>query len=119
MSDAANESHRIPPMQVAVTIVNRGQSSKVIAAARAGGAEGGTVLLGRGTGIHERKKLLGISIEPEKDIVLTLAPEKIMSRVVDHIVEACDLDKPATGICFVLPTLDVRGIHHHFDLNGD
>jgi nitrogen regulatory protein PII len=102
-------------MQLIVSVVNRGNGEDVIRAAREAGAEGSTVLLGRGTGIHERKQLLGIPIQPEKDMVLTLTPERITQQVVDAIVSRCDLDRPATGICFVLPVIDVRGINHHFE----
>jgi nitrogen regulatory protein P-II 1 len=35
-------------------------------------AQGGTVLFGRGAGINEQEKIFGMSIEPEKEIVLTL-----------------------------------------------
>lgn len=108
------EKSPVPPMQLAVTIVDRGYSSSVIDAARRAGAEGGTVLSGRGTGIHEKKRLLGIAIQPEKDVVLTLAPVRIIDKVVDEIVSECGLDKPATGICFVVPIDRVTGINHHF-----
>ena len=105
----------IPPMLLSVTVVDRGNGASVVRAAREAGAEGATTLLGAGTGIHETRKLLGIPIQPEKDVVLILAPQTIMSRVVDAIEALCDLDKPATGVSFVLPVLDVRGIHHHFE----
>jgi nitrogen regulatory protein P-II 1 len=111
----AQETEQVPPMQLVVTIVDRGYSSSVIAAARRAGAEGGTVMSGRGTGIHEKKKLLGIPIQPEKDIVFTLAPVRIIDAVVKAIVAECSLDQPATGICFVLPVDQVHGINHHFE----
>ena len=53
-----------------VTIVNKGDSERVVEASRKSGAEGGTILSGRGTGIHERAKLFGLTIEPEKDCLL-------------------------------------------------
>jgi len=115
-SDASTTpSGGIPPMHLSVTVIDRGNGASVIRAAREAGAEGATTLLGAGTGIHETKKLLGIPIQPEKDVVLILAPQEIMPRVVDAIESLCDLDKPATGVSFVVPVLDVRGIHHHFE----
>lgn len=95
-----------------VTIVKKGCCEKVIAAARLAGAEGATIIPARGTGIHEQKKLLGIPIEPEKDIVLTIVPEKISDQVLQAIIKAGNLEKPATGIAFVLDLKKVSGVVH-------
>ena len=53
--------------ELIVTIVKRGWSHTVVDAARKAGAEGATILFGRGSGINEVKTLLGITIEPERD----------------------------------------------------
>jgi nitrogen regulatory protein PII len=95
-----------------VTIVRRGWSERVISASKQAGAEGGTVIFGRGTGIHEQKMLLGIPIEPEKEIVLTVVPESIAGEVLDAIIAAVDLEKPGHGICFVMELKRVEGIAH-------
>lgn len=58
--------------QLIVTIVKKGWAEKIVNAARKAGARGGTIFHGRGVGVHETKKLLGIPIEPEKEIILTL-----------------------------------------------
>ena len=55
-----------------VTIVNRGFSDYVVDTAREAGATGATIITGRGTSIHETDKFLGISIQPEKELVLVL-----------------------------------------------
>src|SRR5690554_5478867 len=89
--------------ELIVTIVRRGWSEPVIAAARRAGAEGGTILLGRGTGIHEVKTLLGIAIEPEKEIVLTVVAAARTDAVLDAIVAAAELDQPGMGLAFVIP----------------
>ncbi len=41
-----------------VTIVKKGWGDEVIKASRKAGAQGGTILFGRGTGIHENKTSL-------------------------------------------------------------
>lgn len=103
-------------LELIVTIIPKGQSDKVVAASKRAGAEGGTILYGRGTGIHEHKKLFGLSIEPEKEIVLTLVPEGKTDDVLEAIVEAGQLDKPGTGIGFVLDARKIVGINHLIDL---
>ena len=56
-----------------VTIVRKGWGNTVLEASVKAGAQGGTVLFGRGAGINEQEKILGIPIEPEKEILLTIA----------------------------------------------
>nr|MBP9943015.1 P-II family nitrogen regulator [Desulfomicrobium sp.] len=51
-----------------VTIVNKGHSEPVVEASRKAGAEGGTIIFGRGTGIREVKSIMGLAIDPEKEI---------------------------------------------------
>lgn len=95
-----------------VTIVDKGRCEVVIRASKDAGAEGGTIIPGRGTGIHETKKLWGIPIEPEKDIVLTIVPQANTSRILAAIVAAAELNKPGAGIAFVVDLKSVVGICH-------
>lgn len=95
-----------------VAIVPQGTSSPLVAAAKGAGAEGATILRGRGTGLHEGTKFLGIPIEPEKDVVLVLVPFGEAEGVLEAIVEAGELDQPGKGIVFVLDVPHVAGIVH-------
>jgi nitrogen regulatory protein PII len=95
-----------------VTVVEKGRSDPVVAAAKAAGAEGGTIIFGRGTGIREFQSFMGIRIEPEKEIVLILIKSEISLRVLEAIVTAGNLEKPGTGIAFILPVTGVAGICH-------
>lgn len=98
--------------QLIVTIVNRGKCGMVIDSSREAGAEGGTIITGRGSGIHEKAKLFSFTIEPEKDIVLTLVPIDRAEKVLDAIVNASNLNEPGNGIAFVIDVEDVTGINH-------
>ncbi|HON42013.1 MAG TPA: P-II family nitrogen regulator [Bacillota bacterium] len=95
-----------------VTIINKGWADEIVEAARSAGAEGGTVLYGRGTGVHERKSFFGILIEPEKEVVLTLIPRERTQSVLQAIIKAGQLERPGTGIAFVLDVSQVAGIIH-------
>lgn len=95
-----------------VTIVNRGSSEKIIKASKEAGAEGGTIIFGRGTGIHEDKTLLGIPIEPEKEIILTAVPKEKTESVLSAIIKAGELNRPSTGIAFVIELKKIEGICH-------
>lgn len=98
--------------QLIVTIVNRGQCGTVVDSSREAGAEGGTIITGRGSGVHEKAKLFSFTIEPEKDIVLTLVPIERTEKVLEAIVKASELNEPGNGIAFVLDVEDVTGINH-------
>lgn len=95
-----------------VTIVPKGKAEAVVEATHAAGAEGGTVMYGRGTGIHERQRIFNIPIEPEKEIVLTLVPADLTDSVCKAITDATDLEKPGHGIAFVIDVKSVMGIVH-------
>lgn len=95
-----------------VTIVNKGFSEDVVEAAKAAGAEGGTIINGRGKGIHENAKLFGLSIEPEKEIVLTLIDKAKTVQVLSAISDAVELNKPSKGIAFVINVEKTVGICH-------
>lgn len=95
-----------------VTIVRKGWGETVLEASTKAGAHGGTILYGRGSGIHEKQTLLGIPIEPEKEIVLTVTYSHKNDTILEEIVRATDLGKPGMGIAFVVPVSRVVGVAH-------
>lgn len=95
-----------------VTIVRKGWGDKVLEASMKAGADGGTILMGRGVGVHERQKILGIPIEPEKEIVLSVTDPDRNEAILQEIVQACELEKPGAGIAFVVPVERVVGASH-------
>jgi nitrogen regulatory protein P-II 1 len=97
-----------------VTIVKKGWGDDVIKASRKAGAQGGTIVFGRGTGIHENKSILGLMIEPEKEIVLTIAESNMVDNILEFITQAVKLDEPGTGVGFVVPIEKLFGISHLF-----
>lgn len=102
----------MPDLSLIVTIVRKGWGGKVLEASVRAGAHGGTIMFGRGSGVHEHQKLLGIPIEPEKEIVLTVTYADQSEAILKEILEAADLCKPGTGIAFVLPVSKVAGVAH-------
>lgn len=95
-----------------VTIVPKGWGETVLEASIKAGAEGGTIMLGRGVGVRETQKILGISIEPEKEIVLSVTYPDKKDAILDEIVRSADLGKPGRGIAFVVPIEKVVGVCH-------
>lgn len=95
-----------------VSIVRKGWGSTVLEASVKAGARGGTVVFGRGAGIHEREKIFGMSIEPEKELVLTLTYRERVQTILDEIVRAAELNETGKGIAFVVPVEAVVGVAH-------
>lgn len=95
-----------------VTIVKKGMASKVVKASKEAGAEGGTIMMGRGTGIHEIKKLFSIPVDPEKEVIFTLIEEEQLEKVMNAVITASKLDRPGYGIAFVLDVKRIMGCVH-------
>ena len=95
-----------------VSVVRKGWGSTVLEASVKAGARGGTVLMGRGAGINEQEKIFGMAIEPEKEIILTVAYQDQVERILDEIVKAAGLNETGKGIAFVLPVDKIVGIAH-------
>lgn len=112
MSAREADSRTDDAYELIVTIVNRGDIELAIEASRGAGAEGGTIVCGRGTGVHEHAKLFGITLEPEKELLLTLVERRMTRQVLEAIIAATELDKPGKGIAFVLGVKRVAGISH-------
>jgi nitrogen regulatory protein PII len=95
-----------------VTIVNKGRAGKIVDATHLAGASGGTIIPGHGTAV---RLLLGIKIEPEKEILLTIVTADKAKKVFDTIVEVADLNRPHSGIVFCLSVDQVAGIQNGVD----
>ncbi len=95
-----------------MAILPKGTAGEVMDAAREFGAEGGTILLARGTGVHEARRFFGISVSSERELLLVLVEPEKVKGVLDAVVEAGRLDEPAKGIAFVLSVDEVTGIVH-------
>ncbi len=96
--------------ELILTIVNRGGFEAVKEAAKAAGARGGTLLHGLGLGGEEAAKFLGISIQPEKDIVLIVVGKDDREQVMQNIMEAAGILTENRGICFSLPVDTALGL---------
>ncbi len=95
-----------------VTIVKKGMASKVVKASKEAGAEGGTIMMGRGTGIHEIKKVFSIPVDPEKEVIFTLILEEQLEQVMRAVIAVSRLDQPGHGIAFVLDVSRIIGCVH-------
>ncbi len=94
-----------------LTIVEIGLAQDVIDIAAKAGSTGATVINARGSGIHEHEKFFGMTIEPEKEVVIIIALKHKVQAIVDAIRTSMDIDQPGKGIIFTMDVNRVTGIY--------
>lgn len=94
-----------------ITIVLEGHLEQVMNAAKKMGANGGTVIRGRGLGNKEAIKLFGFEIEPGRELVLNVVEEDIKNKVMEEITNQVGLKTPGKGICISLPVDSAVGFN--------
>lgn len=104
--------------ELIVTIVNRGFADEVMFAAKKAGARGGTIVNARGTGAQEQKSFFGSVIEPEKEMVLIIAPKEDRAAIMEAVGRDAGLSHEGMGICFSLPVDAAVGIAESRDRAG-
>ncbi len=83
-------------------IVNAGFSSEVVEIARRVGSTGATIINARGS-VAKPKSILGITIDTEKEIVLTVVEKEIAVKIMEQVKEKAGVGTAAHGLCFFLP----------------
>ena len=99
-----------PKHELIITIVDRGGFEAVKEASKAAGARGGTLLHGLGLGGEEAAKFLGISIQPEKDIVLIVVESEDREKIMQTILDKAGIRTDYRGICFSMPVDSALGL---------
>ncbi len=96
--------------ELIVLIVSEGYAMQAMDAAKRVGANGGTLIKGIGLGSQEATKFLGITIEPEKDVVLIITEQEEKRKVMEEITKEVGLSHEGRGICFSIPVDNVVGL---------
>ncbi|MDR2828379.1 MAG: hypothetical protein LBV51_03060 [Acholeplasmatales bacterium] len=88
--------------KVVFVVVNAGFTDEALDIIREAGATGATIISGRGS-TKDAVNLLGISIEPEKEIIVSLASEATAKNIVSLIQQEVGAKTNANGVCFIMP----------------
>lgn len=83
-------------------IVNDGHADDVMNQARKAGAKGGTILTARGTASEEDVKFFGITLVPEKEVLMIVAEKGAEDAILDAIRTVPVLAEPGGGIVYSL-----------------
>jgi len=95
--------------ELIVSVVKKGQSDKIVRASREAGATGGTIIYGRGSSLYGNNSVMGVDIQSEKEVILTLVESASKTQIMKKICKASGLDCGKEGIIFSLPVKDILG----------
>ena len=96
--------------EVIFAIVNAGYAEEAMDVAREQGVRGGTILNARGVAREKEAAFFGITIDPEKDILMMVVEKDIRDNVLNALYKEMGMAKKAKGIAFSLPVSDVAGL---------
>ncbi len=83
-------------------IVNAGFSSEIVDITREMGAGGATILNARGSAANPQT-ILGITIDTEKEIVLSVVEKEVAIKIMHAVKERAGVGTNAHGLCFYMP----------------
>ena len=78
-------------------------------AAKKAGAKG-VPFLARGTGSHEAKTFLGLTIESGREILMIVTSSEDTDQILKAVIESGRLTDPGSGIAFVVKGVEVYGL---------
>lgn len=82
-----NDMHSAQKSENSLILVtsNRGSSDSIMETAKKAGARGGTVLRARWSGTEELEQSYGLTLSPEKEILIIVVPTEIRNAVMENI----------------------------------
>lgn len=92
------------------SIMDAGISSTIMEAAKEAGCKGGTVIKARSLYTEEIKKIFGMTLQQEKEILLILVPVDLKLPVMEAISKRLLTETGEHGIVFSLPAHDTMGL---------
>ena len=96
--------------EVIYAIVNAGFADQAMVAAREAGARGGTIVHARGSSNIGVDKKYGLTMTPEKEILMIITNVKQRDAIVNAIYTASIKENNHKGIVFSLPIEAIAGL---------
>jgi len=90
-------------------VVNAGFAEQVVEYIRTKGSTGATIINARGISTLQ-KEIMGISVDTEKEIVLTVIESEKADIIMDAIRKNSSFKTDAHGICFTVPVTRAVGL---------
>ena len=109
-SKGVEEMNATGKSQLIAIIVNQGLAEDAMAAARKAGARGGTILDGTGTAKEDDATFFGVSLVPEKEILLIHVEADKADAVYEAVRSLPCFKEKGVGIVFRMPVEDFASL---------
>lgn len=93
-----------------LAICNSGNADEIMVTAKSAGARGGTIIHARGSAEKDVEHFLGITIQPEKDVIMIIVDEETKAPIMQAISKKHGVGTKSHAITISLPVDDVVGI---------
>lgn len=93
-----------------LSICNDGNADEIMETAKSAGARGGTIIHARGSAQKDAEHFLGITIQPEKEIIMIIVDDKGKNMIMEAINTKHGVGTKSHAITFSLPVDDIVGI---------
>ena len=93
------DTETTPTHRSLLVIVEKGAAKRVIAAAEAAGAPGGTIIQGRGLGVHDTARLFG-----------RIAPKAQVDALISEVFQQLEMDQPGNGVILLQDVSHALGL---------
>lgn len=105
-------------MKALYIVVNAGFAEDIVELLCSKGAAGATIINARGISSFH-KEIMGISIDTEKEIILTLTDNETADKIMEFIKQNTGFRSAAHGICFALPVAKTIGLSQNIFKSPD
>lgn len=92
-------------------ICNHGFAYEAMNEARKAGARGGTIMHGRSSVSTEKQKFFGITVHPEKDVLMIVCLQEQKQALMKAITSKYGVSTEARGLCFAMKIEDSIGFN--------
>ena len=90
-------------LSLIVVIINGGYSDELMEIVKNEGARGGTIINAIGSVRKDAEKLYGITINPDKELILLIVDKTIRNKMLKAIYTKAGKDSPMESIAFSMP----------------
>lgn len=94
-----------------IIICNNGSADEIMSVAKLAGAKGGTILHARGSADKDTVHFLGITIQPEKEMVLIITTDEEKKNIMKEVNAQLGVGTKAHAICLSLPVDGIVGVN--------
>ena len=94
-----------------LAICNSGNADDVMSTAKEAGARGGTIIHARGSAQKDAEHFLGITIQPEKDVIMIIVDDNSKAPIMQAISKNHGIGTKSHTVTISLPVDDLSLIH--------